>query len=369
MPSAIAQAAVMSAFREPIRVQDFPVPTELALGDVLVRVEMAGMCGTDVHLHQGELKVPLPLIMGHETVGRVAAMGGAVNDWLGRPLTVGQRVTWTVGLTCGQCRYCRVYRLPSRCLNRRAYGVNLPCDKSPHLLGGYAQFHHLRAGTAIFAMPDYLRTESVVGAGCALVTAIHGYERMPLRRGESLVVQGAGPVGLAALAVAKDAGCGPIVVIGGPADRLERCVRFGADVTIDIGAMREPEARLKRVRDLTEGLGADVVVECVGQPAAVAEGWELCRDGGRYLVLGQYCDAGPTMLNPHLIVRKELSIFGSYGSEPQHWAASLEFLRTKAEQFPFHECVTHRFRLDQVNEALQAVARWQTGKAVILPNG
>ncbi len=369
MASSTAKAAVMRAFREPILLQDFPVPNELATGDVLVKVELAGMCGTDVHLHEGQLKVPLPLIMGHETVGRVSATGGNVVDWLGKPLAIGDRVSWTVGVTCGQCRYCRVYRLPSRCLNRKAYGVNTPCDQPPHLLGGYGQYHHLRRGTAIFRLADDLPTEAVVGAGCALVTAVHGFEKMPLKWGESVVVQGAGPVGLAAVAVAKEAGARPLIVIGGPHDRLERCRRFGADFTIDIAEARDPAVRRQRILDLTDGLGADAVVECVGLPAAVAEGWELCRDGGRYLVLGQYCDAGPTMLNPHLITRKELSIFGSYGSEPQHWTAALELLRTRRDKYPFAETITHRFRLDQVNEALGAVARLETGKAVILPNG
>lgn len=367
MPADVA-AAVMTAFNQPLQLRRFPRPATLDPGDVLVRITMAGMCGTDVHLHAGQLAVPLPLIMGHETVGIVEALAGETRDWLGRPLAVGDRVSWTVGLTCGQCRYCRVHRLPSRCLNRRAYGVSLPCDRAPHLFGGYAQLHHLRAGTAIFKLAPDLPDEAVVGAGCALVTAVHGYERMPIRWGESVVIQGSGPVGVAALALAKEAGARPLIVIGGPQDRLDRCRRFGADVVIDIDAVRDPAARRRQVLDLTDGLGADAVVECVGVPAAVAEGWDLCRDGGRYLVLGQYCDAGPTPLNPHVITRRELSIFGSYGSEPQHWVAALEFLRTRRDRFPFHEAITHRFRLDQANEALAAVASWQTGKAVILPN-
>jgi threonine dehydrogenase-like Zn-dependent dehydrogenase len=364
-----ARAAVMTGFRRPVEVREFLLPRELAAGEVLVRVEMAGMCGTDVHLHRGELAVPLPLIMGHETVGRVAGTGGAVRDWLGEPLAEGDRVSWTVGVACGQCRYCRVHRLPSRCANRRAYGVNTPCDRPPHFLGGYAEYHHLRAGTAIFKLPNDLPSEALVGAGCALVTAVHGFEKMPLQRGESVVIQGAGPVGLAALALAKEAGASPLVVIGGPAERLDWCRRFGADETIDIDAEPSAAERLRRVRDLTHGLGADVVVECVGLPAAVAESWELCRDGGRCLVLGQYCDAGPTPLNPHLITRKELSIFGSYGSDPPHWAAALAFLRARLDRYPFHERITHRFMLHEVNEALTAVAAWQTGKAVICPSG
>jgi threonine dehydrogenase-like Zn-dependent dehydrogenase len=366
--TAIAKAAVMGAFNAPIELREYPVPDRLADGDVLVEVTLAGVCGTDVHLHQGQLDVPLPLIMGHETVGRVAAIGGEADDWLGAALAIGDRVSWTVGRPCGECLYCRLHRLPSRCVNRKAYGVNTPCDRPPHWLGGYAQYHHLRAGTAIFKLADDLRSESLIGAGCALVTCVHGFERMPLQWAESVVVQGAGPVGLAALALASDAGARPIIVIGGPADRLERCRRFGADVTIDIDEVTNADKRRGIVLEHTNGLGADVVVECVGHPAAVAEGWPLARDGGRYLVLGQYCDAGPTQLNPHLITRKELQVFGSYGSEPHHWARALEFLRVRSERFAFHELITHRFALDQVNEALAAVAAWKTGKAVIEPN-
>lgn len=366
--SSTANAAVMTAFNQPLAVQQFDLPSKLAPGELLIKVTLAGVCGTDVHLHKGQLKVPLPLIMGHETVGTIAAMGSACDDWLGKPLAVGDRVSWTVGMPCGTCQYCRLYRLPSRCANRKAYGVNTPCDHPPHLLGGYGQYHHLRAGTAVFKLAVELRSETLIGAGCALVTAVHGYEKMPLRWADSVVIQGAGPVGLAALAIASDAGARPIIAIGGPKDRLENCKRFGADVLIDIEEVTSPAKRRGIVLEHTNGLGADVVVECVGHPAAVAEGWELARDGGRYLVLGQYCDAGPTMLNPHLITRKELEIFGSYGSEPQHWAKALEFLRTRSDRFPFHDLITHRFRLDQVNEALAEVAAWRTGKAVICPN-
>lgn len=369
MGRATAKAAVMTAFNQPVVVQDYPLPSALADGDVLVEVTMAGMCGTDVHLHKGQLAVPLPLIMGHETVGIVEAVGGEANDWLGEPLAKGDRVSWTVGRPCGECRYCRLHRLPSRCVARKAYGVNTPCDKPPHFLGGYAQYHHLRAGTAIFKLADDLPTEALIGAGCALVTCVHAYEKMPLRWAESVVIQGSGPVGLAALAIASDSGARPIIVIGGPEDRLDRCRRFGADVTIDIDEVRDPDKRRGIVLEHTGGLGADVVVECVGMPQAVAEGWPLARDGGRYMVLGQYCDAGPIPLNPHHITRKELEVHGSYGSEPHHWARALEFLRARGDLYPFHELVTHRYSLERVNEALDDVAHWRTGKAVICPNG
>src|SRR5262245_23971681 len=135
------RCAVMSAFNAPISVREYPVPDALGPGEMLLKVELAGMCGTDVHLHHGQLNVPCPLILGHETTGLIAGMGSSdTKDWLGRPLSVGDRVSFTVGRPCGTCRYCRVYRLPSRCVNRRAYGVNVSCEKPPHLMGGYGQY-------------------------------------------------------------------------------------------------------------------------------------------------------------------------------------------------------------------------------------
>lgn len=372
MPSSLpsqCRCAVLTAFHQPLETRTYPLPADLKPGEMLIEVELAGICGTDVHLQRGELKIPLPMILGHETTGRVAALGGETKDWLGRPLAVGDRVSFTVGRACGRCRYCRVYRLPSRCLYRKAYGVSTPCDAPPHLLGGYGQFHFLHADAAVFRLPEDLPSEAVVGAGCALVTAVHGFERLRMQWADSVVIQGAGPVGLAALAIAKEAGGRPVIVIGGPRERLERCRRFGADMTIDIEQTPDAVSRRQMVLDATGGLGADVVVECVGLPQAVVEGWELCRDGGKYLVLGHYGDAGPAMLNPHLITRKELSVFGSWGSEPQHWTVALEFLRTRRDCYPFHELITHRFGLEQVNEGLAAVAKWQTGKAVVVPNG
>ncbi|MGE0596840.1 MAG: zinc-binding dehydrogenase [Hyphomonadaceae bacterium] len=362
--------AVMHAFNAPIEVRDLALPERLAAGELLLKVELAGMCGTDVHLHKGQLPVPLPLILGHETVGRIDRLGeGVTRDWLGAPLAVGDRVSFTVGRACGQCRYCRVYQLPSRCQNRVAYGVNLGCETAPHLNGGYAQYHVLGRGTAVFKLPDDLPSEALIGAGCALVTAIHGFEKLAMQAHESVVIQGAGPVGLAALALAKEAGGRPVIVVGGPRERLERARRFGADLTIDIDEVRDPAERLALVRAATHELGADVVIECVGMPHAVAEGWELARDGGKYLVLGHYGDAGPTMLNPHVVTRKELSVLGVWGSEPKHWAVALDLLRTRRDRYPFHELITHRFGLHEVNVALAAVANWQTGKAVIAPNG
>src|SRR5205823_10137467 len=163
--------------------------------------------------------------------------------------------------SCGQCFYCAEKRLPTRCPDRRAYGIGYRCDQAPHFLGGYAEFHYLRPRTTIFKIPDDLPTQSVIGAGCALITAIHGIERTGIAWRDNVVVQGAGPVGIAALAVAKSAGAAKVIVLGGPKSRLEMAQSFGVDHVINIEEVRESAARLELVRQLTGGYGADVVLE------------------------------------------------------------------------------------------------------------
>jgi len=382
----LSRAAVLEKFGDPLRLCEFPLPRQIEPGAALVRIEMAGICGTDVHIWKGELPVQLPIILGHETVGRLVEVGqGLTHDWRREPLQLGDRVTWTSAISCGRCFYCAKKKQPTRCPERRAYGIGYPADQAPHLWGGYAQYHYLRPGTNLFKLPDDLSTESVIGAGCALVTAIHGMERICVERAspqpaqpsalprlpdlwrDHIVIQGAGPVGLSCAAISKNAGAENIIMIGGPAARLALAKQFGVNHTIDIADVPVPAERIEQVRQLTGGYGADVVVECVGAPAVVSEGIEMCRDGAKYLILGHYCNAGTAELNPHLITRKQLQFFGSWSSEPRHMHSAISFIRSQSPAFPFSSIVSHRFPLEQATEALAATARWAAAKSVIVP--
>lgn len=368
MQGTTAAAVVLEHFKQPLQLRQYALPTVVEPGAALVRTEMAGICGTDVHLWKGELPIQLPVILGHETVGRITALGAGLDrDWTGQPLKIGDRITWTSTTSCGQCYYCAEKRQPTRCPQRRAYGIGYRSDQEPHFLGGYAEYHYLRPRANLFRLPEDLPTEAVIGAGCALITAIHGVERTGIEWQDTVVVQGTGPVGIAALAVAKSAGAGKVIVLGAPAARLDLARRFGADHVIDISAVATPAERIAAVRQLTRGYGADVVLECVGAPAAVTEGMEMCRDGGKYLILGHYCDAGPIAWNPHVVTRKQLTVTGSWSSEPRHMRAAIEFLQATRDRFPFAEMVTHRFPLARANEALQTTASWQSAKSVFVP--
>lgn len=359
-------AAVLTGYEKPLEIRQYPDIRDPGPGEAVVRVELAGICGTDVHLWLGQLAIPLPVILGHESAGRLERLGeGLQVDWRGNALAAGDRVTWASSIVCGECFYCRVKRQPTRCVSRKAYGISYCADDPPHLRGGYAEKILLRAGTAIFKLPETLPSAAVVGAGCALVTAIHGVERCPVQWGDVVVIQGTGPVGLAALAVAKQAGAARIIVIGGPEHRLELARRFGADVIIDIAAVRDATERQRLAIEASGGYGADVVIECVGHPEAVNEGIEMCRDGGRFLVLGQYANAGNISFNPHTITRKQLEVRGSWGFEPRHWDIALSLLdRTNLKDL-FAAEITHRFPLREADAALRTVREWRSGKTVI----
>jgi threonine dehydrogenase-like Zn-dependent dehydrogenase len=361
-------AAVLVAYQTPLEIRRYPIPAEVGPGEALVRVEMAGICGTDVHLYLGQLPIPLPVILGHETVGRIERLGHDITkDWRGLPLAEGDRIGWASSISCGECYYCRQKSQPTRCVSRRAYGISYSANESPHLRGGYAQYILLRNGTAIFRQPDSLPTEALDGDGFALTTAIHVYEPAPVRLRDIVVIQGAGPVGLAALALARQSGAEKVIVIGAPDHRLKMAREFGADEVISIEAVPSAEVRLKLVREQTGGYGADYVAECVGYPAAVPEGLELCRDGGTYLVLGQYANAGDIAMNPHTITRKQLMLAGSWGFEPRHVHRAIEILGHSEWRDKFAKQVTHRFSLQQANEALETVKQHRSGKAVIVP--
>jgi len=364
-----SKVAVLTAYQSPLEIREYEVDETLAPGEALARVEMAGICGTDVHLWKGELPIPIPVILGHESAGRIAKLGeGLERDWTGQPLAVGDRVVWASSIVCGECYYCRIKKTPTRCLKRKAYGISYCCDEAPHLRGGYAQWILLRAGSSIFKLPDTVPFEAIVGAGCALNTALHGIERIGVEMGDTVVVQGAGPVGLAALAVAIESGAAKTVVVGGPAHRLKMALEFGADAVVSLDEYKTVEARRAAVCDVVGEYGADVVLECVGHPSAVPEGFELCRDGGKYLVLGQYANAGNVEFNPHIITKKQLTVMGSWAFEARHVLGAVEFLARSAKWCElFSRQVTHRFTLDQADEALATVRRLEAGKAVILP--
>ena len=163
------RAAVMPGPRKPIEIRDFPSPN-LERGAVLLETVASEVCGTDVHIHHGQLAgVPFPIIPGHVSVGRIAAANGVRSDALDMPLAEGDLVTfYDVHETCGQCYYCLVAKQPNRCPSRRVYGITYSADDG--LLGGWSEVIYLKPGVKILKLPEGLTADEVIGGGCGLFT-------------------------------------------------------------------------------------------------------------------------------------------------------------------------------------------------------
>jgi len=369
-----AKAALLVDYNKPMEIREFPLPEKLEPGAMLVRIKLAGVCGTDHHIWKGELYYPggkrrLPVILGHENVGQIERLGdGVIKDYFGNTLKEGDLLTWhgSSFTICGRCYYCSIGQ-PTMCVNKRGYSGGFPCDEPPYLLGGYAEYMYLFPKTDVFKLPADMSIESVVAAGCAIPTIIHGVERIGgIRFGESVVVQGSGGVGLFGLAVAKESGASSVTVIGARAERLRLAKEWGADHTIDI-MNTTPEERIQKVKELTQGRGADVVIDCTGVPSAFAEGMEMPRNSGRYLIIGQFLDAGPASIRPHIVLAKQLQIHGSSGFLPRHLANGIHLLSSKKEKYPFDKLISHKFPLQKINEAIQATGKWNVIKAGVEP--
>jgi threonine dehydrogenase-like Zn-dependent dehydrogenase len=364
-----SRAAVLREFHEPLTLERYPVP-DPEPGGMVARVAYGGICGTDVHLQEGRLPIPRPVVFGHEAVGVVDALGeGLDTDAAGAALAVGDLVAWASNIPCGRCRACVVRGQRTLCPNRRIYGINQRADAWPHLSGGWAERIVLRPGSTVVRVPDGVSAEDAISLGCAGPTAVHGMEHLAGHDLGDVVVQGAGPVGIAAALFARLRGAERVVLVGGPRSRVAVCRDHDlADATVDLDEVPDVSDRLTAVRALTDPDGADTVIECTGVPSAVAEAFELVRPGGAVLVLGQYTDRGDTPINPHVITRKQLRVHGSWAFAERHYAGYVRALPALLRRVPLGQLVTS-FALEDVNDALAQVRAGAVIKAALAPAG
>jgi 5-exo-hydroxycamphor dehydrogenase len=367
MTQRTGKRAVLVAANQPLEIWERPV-ADPGTGEVLVRLTHGGVCGTDVHFWRGEVPLPGPVVLGHEGVGVVEALGAGVGtDYAGAPLAVGDRVYWQPVAPCQRCYACTVLGDVSMCENAFAGVFG---DAGGPTAASYCEYATLRAGLPFYRVPDDTPSDAVIALGCALPTMLQGIERLEgIRPGMSVVVQGCGPVGLAATLLAQLSGAAPLIVIGAPARRLAVARQFGATYTLDMDELADPEGRIARVWQLTGGRGADVVIEAAGALPAFGEGLQLLARGGRYLVVGLWSAPGAVSVEPRQINNRNLRIIGTALAQPRHLYQALQVVQAQHQRFPLAEVVTHRYRIEDSQQALEAVARLETVKAVITPAG
>jgi threonine dehydrogenase-like Zn-dependent dehydrogenase len=352
------KAAVLPDYGKPLEIREVAVPA-IEDGAILVKVEMAGICGSDLHIWHGTMgiKAPTPYIMGHETIGRIAALGrGREHDAAGEPLREGDRIVWGHAY-CYDCYYCEIARDPALCEHRVGYGM-APPEK---LMGGFAEYEYIVPHTKVVKIPDEVGEEEAIGVACAFRSVVAAFEKLGgVGLSDSVVIQGAGPVGLYSALLAKESGAGQVIVVGAPAGRLALAKRWGADRVIDIDEAPEHAARKEMIRALTGGRGPELVVECSGFPPAFAEGVDLVQKGGRYLVVGQTAPA-EIPFTPYALVQKNIRIIGSGGAAIQHFHRALQFIKSRRDKYPLGDIVSKTYALEGINEAL---ADMQAGREI-----
>ena len=270
------RAAVITAHNQPLQIQRVPIP-DLEPGALLVKITASTLCGTDVHRWHGPLGGgdSLPIITGHEPCGIIQDINGRRTDILGDPVEPGDRIVWSY-VSCGSCYFCSVALQPCICPDRASWGHNR-ADRFPFLLGSVSEFMYVPPPCLIIKVPDNVSSASAAASACAYRTIMHGFDRLgAVKSNETILIQGSGPLGVFAAAVAKDHGAKQVLVIGAPAHRLEIARRMGADAVLDLEVVPNAGHRRAWVLDHTGGRGADVVIQ-VANNAAVPEGLTMLR--------------------------------------------------------------------------------------------
>jgi len=348
-----------------LEILELEMPT-LQDGGVLLQVLLTEVCGTDVHLLKGHLpEAPYPLIPGHFAVGRVLETRGEVCDVDGKPIECGEIVTFLdVYGTCGQCWFCQVAHASTKCPNRRVYGITFGLRDGIH--GAWSELMHLKPGTRIIPLRG-ISPETFMGGGCGLVTALHAVERAGVQLADSVVVQGSGPVGVNAALLARMKGAAEVILIGAPQSRLEVGLQFGADHVVDVNTTT-PDERVALVRELTEGRGADVVIEATGNPNAISEGLMMVRDAGVYVVAGQYTDAGDIVINPHqLLNKKHVDVRAVWGIDYSHLHRAIRLMKHRGSEIKWESLISQTYPLSQARAAIEDVSSGKVMKAALAP--
>ncbi len=346
----------------------------------LIKIGACGVCGTDQHILKGHWPKPLPwpFTLGHEIGGVIVEKGpDLATDFMGKPLEVGSRIMIPPLMPCGSCDWCLHYpQTANKCLTPVYYGRYLGFDKAPHLWGGWAEYVYvdleMLPGTKIYKLPDDMPLR--LGALAEpLTSGIRSINRAVaaggFRWGDTVVIQGSGPIGILAVAAAQEMGAGRVICVGAPEEpRLKLARKFGAEATVNIEEYKTSDERIRRVRDIVGGYGADLVVDCSGHPSAGPEGIEFLRDGGTFVEMGQFTDAGSITTNWHRICTKDLNVLGSWAFTANDLALGVQMLDKTRNKYPWLEMQTlYPFTEEGVTRAVEDAMAMRTVKSTIIP--
>jgi propanol-preferring alcohol dehydrogenase len=339
------RAMVLERFGEPLHLRELPIP-EPGPGQVLVKVAACGLCGSDLEISAGKLQGPrVPLIMGHEPAGTVAEVGAGVTN-----VQPGDHVVVALYVTCGRCVYCRT--------NRDNLCINLVGRPGFELDGAFAEYFVIPARN-LFPISPSVPLEKVAAMSDAVATSWHAVRRQAqVVPGQTVVLLGVGGLGIHATQIAKLSGARAIA-LDVVADKLAMAQQFGAD----LGLSTKDGDVAARVRDLTNGLGADAVLDFVASPETVRLGLNMLKRDGVMVLVG-LVPGRPFTIDPQEMVLSEARVVGSRTSSKQDLVEAIRLV----EEGKITPVVSQRYSLEEVNEALDALRRGQAvGRIVVVP--
>ena len=320
--------------------KDKPVPS---FGEVLIKIDTACICGTDVHILHGEFDAVPPVVLGHEFSGYVDEIGEGVIA-----CSKGDLVTVEPHIFCGVCKYCRIGKI-QECLNKKAFGV--------HLDGGFQQYVVVPQET-VYRVPEGITAEQaalVEPIGCCL----HGVQQVGVDAGDTVLILGGGVIGLILAKIAKTHGAANIIVSEPIKERREMMLENGVDDAVD----PINEDIEQRILELTGGLLADVVIEAAGRPETAERAIRLAGRCGKILFFGVVPPQYNIKVNPNTVFKKELKIVGSAINPFVHYRVIAMLSKLDVSGL-----ITHRFPLSAANEAMDAAKRSVGLKICIKPN-
>lgn len=358
-------AAIFTGIDKPFELREYPV-TKPSAGTAAMSLVASGICGTDLHIHSGRLGSTPDRIIGHEFVGKVEALGeGDTNG-----LAVGDYVISDIAVPCGECLLCKTGD-DANCVNMGVTNSGDPAE-IPHFHGGYGRMCYAPVSNLI-RIPAAVNPRTAAVFACAGPTCMHAF-KLGAGAGLSLdsvnvaVVQGSGAVGcFAAMYLAAAGVPNLLLVTAGRPDGGKRAMLASLGVKQVYSLAGDGEEKIAAVvRELSGGLGADLVIEASGGANALPFGIRLLRNRGIYLVPGQYSDRGPVAIEPHLITFNALRIIGSSQYSFSDVYAYVDFLCEHPELHAAIAATATDYPLEKINEAYADLEARRTTKALLV---
>ncbi|WAL39705.1 zinc-binding dehydrogenase [Brevibacterium sp. BRM-1] len=353
-PDATATAAVWSG--RALTVEQLALP-RLSPGEVLVRTELATICGSDLHTINGDRQTPVPTILGHEAIGEVIALEGEPRCTDGTPVGLGDRITWTIGTSCGECPRCSA-GLSQKCESVRKYGHEAMDDRW-RLSGGFASHIHLLPGTGLVRVPPDMEAALAAPANCATATVAGAARRIALEARDTVVVMGCGMLGLTAIAYARHRGCSTVIASDVDPRRLRLAGEFGATATATPAELGAAVAREH---------GADAVFELSGSHRAVQAALDLTAIGGRIALVGSVSPGPAVQVEPSSIVKSLTSIVGCHNYRADDLEDAIGFLQRSAVRDRLAQLVSEPWPLAEIEAAIAAANTGTHPRVAVAPH-